>query len=141
MCSSGLLRHYVAPSDLLQTCESRRAEDQKPESTCCCWFVLDESGENERHFLSLCREVQDIVLIRRFIVTDTIVVYILVRIKHGWAPVAVRLAVGYHFVYPVGDESIPSFLASVGGALLRTTAEPLEGWSLADLLKGSLLEI
>jgi hypothetical protein len=34
------------------------------------------------------------------------------------------------------DESIISFLASVGGALLRTTAEALDSWSLAALLSG-----
>jgi hypothetical protein len=85
----------------------------------------------------MCSEVQDIVLVRRLVATDSIVVYVLVRIQSQWAPVAMRFCTGYHFVYPIGDESIVSFLASVGGALLRTTAEPLDGWSLAALLLGS----
>jgi hypothetical protein len=88
--------------------------------------MLYEVGANELHFLSTCREVQDIVLVRRLVATDTNVAYVLVRIKPHLALVAMWLQADCHFVHPIGDESVVSFLASIEEALLRTTAEPLD---------------
>ena len=113
---------------------------ERTENMSCCWFDITLEGVSQKAFERLFAKYPEGTYRTRFLccVNSCILygVWIDAEAKsRGDVAIVEHDAPEWvYFLHPIGDEGREPFFERLAGSFLRTAVEPLDGFSVADML-------